>query len=653
MRWLRSASSRWSRSRAFSPTAWATCCDTVPGVSLQDRGDDPSTAGEHSRLAGFRPRGRRRRRRATELPAHRPQRERRVLPRSGADRRHRHRPRTRRPTSTAPARSAAWFRSAPRISRMSCVPASAGASMSAAWADRTRRAAWRRPSAAFVSIPTSICSAAFVYSQQLELQGRQRTEIGNTKPNVVGRAVGKLTTRPCGRPPGQVRRHLPGLRLHIGQPNRGPTTTAAPAAAIAGTSIYDSTVKNYNTARWNWRYNKPGRQICSTGMRRFTGNRTESDQVKTYNTAITTGWRHLCARVRRATRSPAASATRAAICSIRSASTSTTRRASITATGAMRSPMAVDAFQDEVSTFDRQRQLERRRRPAAGASSPAPSCRWKSNYPTWFEVISAVRYDNYRAVIGDRLHRAATGSRRRSRSALRRCRLHALCQLRRGLPRAVDHRDADHRLACDWRRTRQGDTFTCADGSRGFFCFLPNPHLRPEVGKNKEVGLNLKKNDLFTQGDSVPRQVQRLPQRYRRLHRRRVRRSSDLGPAFGRSTSTSSTRTSRRRRIEGFEAETFYDAGHWFVGACRQPSCEGENVQTGVGLVNVQPRKITTTAGVRLLEQPADRCRRSGLRSPANTDIPATYPAGTSVRSRQLLSGLQADTGHHAQLLGR
>ncbi len=34
------------------------------------------------------------------------------------------------------------------------------------------------------------------------------------------------------------------------------------------------------------------------------------------------------------------------------------------------------------------------------------------------------------------------------------------------------------------------------------FCFLPNPNLRAEVGKNKEVGINLKYNDVFTAGDS-------------------------------------------------------------------------------------------------------------------------------------------------------
>ena len=42
----------------------------------------------------------------------------------------------------------------------------------------------------------------------------------------------------------------------------------------------------------------------------------------------------------------------------------------------------------------------------------------------------------------------------------------------------------------------------CPDGNVGLFCFLPNPNLRPEVGKNKEAGLNLKYDDIFTAGDS-------------------------------------------------------------------------------------------------------------------------------------------------------
>ena len=44
--------------------------------------------------------------------------------------------------------------------------------------------------------------------------------------------------------------------------------------------------------------------------------------------------------------------------------------------------------------------------------------------------------------------------------------------------------------------------FPCPSGNVGLFCFLPNPALRPEVGKNKEAGLNLKDDGIFSAGDS-------------------------------------------------------------------------------------------------------------------------------------------------------
>ena len=31
---------------------------------------------------------------------------------------------------------------------------------------------------------------------------------------------------------------------------------------------------------------------------------------------------------------------------------------------------------------------------------------------------------------------------------------------------------------------------------------MPNPNLRPEVGKNKEIGFNVKRNGIFAPGDS-------------------------------------------------------------------------------------------------------------------------------------------------------
>ena len=100
----------------------------IPGVSVQERGDDPSTVDQHPRPAGFRPRRRRRRRRAAELPAHRPQRQRLVLPRPRAGRRRRRGARPDRQHLRLRRDRRRGRRSAPRTSTTSCARASAGAS---------------------------------------------------------------------------------------------------------------------------------------------------------------------------------------------------------------------------------------------------------------------------------------------------------------------------------------------------------------------------------------------------------------------------------------------------------------------------------------------------------------------------------------------
>ena len=45
-----------------------------------------------------------------------------------------------------------------------------------------------------------------------------------------------------------------------------------------------------------------------------------------------------------------------------------------------------------------------------------------------------------------------------------------------------------------------------------------------------------------------------------------------------------------------------YDAGLWFVGLSGH-LMRGKNVETGVGLSTIIPRKVTTTAGLRLLDR--------------------------------------------------
>src|SRR4029079_3305633 len=44
--------------------------------------------------------------------------------------------------------------------------------------------------------------------------------------------------------------------------------------------------------------------------------------------------------------------------------------------------------------------------------------------------------------------------------------------------------------------------FASFPGAPAGFIFRPNPNLSPEVGKNKEVGVNLRYNDLLVAGDA-------------------------------------------------------------------------------------------------------------------------------------------------------
>ena len=140
------------------------------------------------------------------------------------------------------------------------------------------------------------------------------------------------------------------------------------------------------------------------------------------------------------------------------------------------------------------------------------------------------------------------------------------------------------------------------------FCFVPNPNLRPEVGKNKEIGLNLKKNDVFTAGDSFRGKFN--------VFRNDITDFIDqvafgtprvvpTGPPPAPSITVLpflQYQNIAQARIQGFEAETMYDANTWFVGVAGS-YLQGKNLQTGFGLYSIPPQKITTTAGIRLLDR--------------------------------------------------
>ena len=70
-----------------------------------------------------------------------------------------------------------------------------------------------------------------------------------------------------------------------------------------------------------------------------------------------------------------------------------------------------------------------------------------------------------------------------------------------------------------------------------------------------------------------------------------------------------------------------YDTGGWFVGVAGH-LMRGKNTQTNVGLATITPRKVTTTAGVRLLDRTLILAAQWSSFG-ANNDLPAGYLPST------------------------
>jgi len=131
-----------------------------------------------------------------------------------------------------------------------------------------------------------------------------------------------------------------------------------------------------------------------------------------------------------------------------------------------------------------------------------------------------------------------------------------------------------------------------------WFCFDPTG---ARVSKNKEAGPQ----------SEIRRHLRRqrqLPRKFN-VFRNDIDGYIDLVasapvpvPPFGSFSQFFQYQNITHARIEGFEAETLYDAGTWFVGVAGH-LIRGKNTETNVGLATITPRKITTTGGVRLLDR--------------------------------------------------
>jgi hemoglobin/transferrin/lactoferrin receptor protein len=137
------------------------------------------------------------------------------------------------------------------------------------------------------------------------------------------------------------------------------------------------------------------------------------------------------------------------------------------------------------------------------------------------------------------------------------------------------------------------------------FYFLPNPDLRPEIGKTSEAGVNLKFDNVLQPGDKFRGKFA--------VFRNNVTDYIDLedvsatvppgtcpvgafGPLCYQYVNVP------KARIDGVEFETMYDAGRWFGGLAGQ-HLEGRNLTASAPLATIQPDSLSATLGARFLDR--------------------------------------------------
>jgi hemoglobin/transferrin/lactoferrin receptor protein len=468
-----------------------------------------------------------------------------------------------------------------------------------------------------------------VYRTQGNYRDGDGTEIGNTGNEIAG-GLFKLTVRPAEGHKIKFGGVFQDYKYSIGQFNRGPVLTPAQRALFQGSSVYASDAKNY-TGTISWKYSKPDDMLFDWNATVY-GNRTDNDQIKTYHN--NTAGAAFCNGNFGNNISGCVGDRRSYLLDTVGIDVNNTTRFNF---GDWRNALTYgfDAFNDKVTTAD-SRGNSNITTPGGERTVSGGFVQLKNNYSTWLEVVSAIRYDRYdldSAAVstgGDRFSPKITVG------------VTPVAGFTPYVSYAEGYRapSITETLIAGGHATGGGPAlFVCPDGTSGLFCFLPNPALRPEVGKNKEAGLNLKYDGIFAANDSFRGKFN--------VFRNDVEGYIDLvasppqpAPPFGSFSKFYQYQNIAHARIEGVEAETLYDAGTWFVGVAGH-LMRGKNTQTNIGLATITPRKVTTTAGVRLLDRTLVLSAQWSSFG-ANNDVPAGYLPSTAYELVNLYLTYQA-----------
>jgi hemoglobin/transferrin/lactoferrin receptor protein len=217
----------------------------------------------------------------------------------------------------------------------------------------------------------------------------------------------------------------------------------------------------------------------------------------------------------------------------------------------------------------------------------------KTNYSTWLEVITALRYDAFafNGINDDtRTNVSSSGDRLSPKITV------GVTPFE-GFQPYVSYAEG-------YRAPAITETFVSEQHpAPANFLFVPNLNLRPETGKNTEVGINIKRDDWLTAGDKLRIKASLFQNNVDDfIDTVFLAPGAGACPALGGHPFCAQYQNVARARIEGFEFEAMYDRGDWFAGLAGH-IIRGTNLILNQPLAKIPPEMLATTIGARFLDR--------------------------------------------------
>jgi hemoglobin/transferrin/lactoferrin receptor protein len=216
----------------------------------------------------------------------------------------------------------------------------------------------------------------------------------------------------------------------------------------------------------------------------------------------------------------------------------------------------------------------------------------RTNYSSWLETITAIRYDNYQfngnlyttgASVGN------DGDRFSPKFTV-------------GVT-PVTGFQIYTTYAEGYRAPAVTETLAAGTHPIPPFDFIPNPNLRPEVGKTSEIGFNIKRDNIFTGNDALRLKAGYFENRVDDFIESQIIGFSPFGPCTNVVVFfCSQFRNVPHAKINGFEFEATYDRGDWFA-ALAGHAIRGRDLTNGDPLNNIPTDMLAVTLGFRALDQ--------------------------------------------------